>query len=323
MPVHPYYLSLLDRLAQVNPGRLPAGVDATVDARMAAVWQDSPAWPLPDVDVRRTEVVGPHGPIPIRVYRPRGAIYGSFLWVHGGGFAEGTLDMPEAHHVSAELAVLAVAVVVSVDYRLAGDAVRYPVPIDDVVAAWDWMAACGPAPRSIGGASAGAALAVAATMRIRDRDRDRGPLPDALVLVYPFLHHPNPALDVETALEMAAMPPELAFPPNVVEAMVRAYVGRIHDLPPDALPGSGPLVGLPPTRIVRCQYDGLRPSAELFARQLADAGVPVSTHLAEGMLHGHLSAGPEVREVRETLELMADAISGRHSGGTTEGKGWP
>jgi acetyl esterase len=39
--------------------------------------------------------------------------------MHGGTFSGGDLDMPEADILSRELCALALAVVVSVDYRLA------------------------------------------------------------------------------------------------------------------------------------------------------------------------------------------------------------
>ena len=109
---------------------------------------------------------------PVRVYRPPGAAsreVPGLLWMHGGAFVAGDLDMPEAHVVSAELASRG-AIVVSVDYRLATATVRYPVPLDDVHAAWGWFADVtddlGTDPRqlAIGGASAGANLAAAATL---------------------------------------------------------------------------------------------------------------------------------------------------------------
>jgi acetyl esterase/lipase len=53
------------------------------------------------------------------------------VWAHGGGFAAGDLDMPEAHAVATALAARGIAVV-SVDYRLVGPGCRYPAPSDDV-----------------------------------------------------------------------------------------------------------------------------------------------------------------------------------------------
>jgi acetyl esterase len=186
--------------------------------------------------------------------------------------------------------------------------VRFPVPLDDVTAAWEWLGAtpelAAVSTRAIGGASAGAALAMAAAVR----GRDAGHPADRLLLAYPFAHYPNPALDDATALEMAALPAGARFPPSGIEMMVANYVGRITDIPPLALPGAARLDGLPATHILVSEYDDLRSSAELLQRQLASVGVPVSTHLATGMAHGHLNRGPVLTEVVASLEFFAAAL---------------
>ncbi|MGR0219052.1 alpha/beta hydrolase [Agromyces sp. ZXT2-6] len=110
----------------------------------------------------------------VRVYpadaaaeRPTAAL----AWAHGGGFAGGDLDMPEADWVARAFAARGVTVV-SIDYRLAGDGCRYPAPSDDVLAAWRWTVAnadrlgVDPARLLIGGASAGANLVTGAVLRL-------------------------------------------------------------------------------------------------------------------------------------------------------------
>ncbi|MFF3304832.1 alpha/beta hydrolase [Streptomyces sp. NPDC001741] len=268
--------------------------------------------PIPtSVTTEDHSIEGPHGTIPLRVYRPAGRPTSALLWMHGGGFRHGSIDMPEAHGVSGELAARASALVVSVDYRLAGDGLVFPVPLDDVYAAWEWLGPVatrsGLTTRALGGASAGAALALAAAVRGRD-----GSMPaDRLLLAYPFAHHPNPALDQETARAMDAMPEILRFPPEEVDSMVANYVGRITDVPALALPGAARLDGLPATAIVLSQYDDLRPSGELLQRQLDSVGVPVRTHLATGMPHGHFNHTPLSAEASASLEFLAAALTDR------------
>ncbi|WP_369356709.1 alpha/beta hydrolase [Streptomyces sp. cg2] len=77
--------------------------------------------------------------VAVRVYVPRStpAAVG-LVWVHGGGFTQGGLDVPHAHLVAAQLARRTPAVVVSVGYRLATGGVHYAVPHDDVRSAWAW-----------------------------------------------------------------------------------------------------------------------------------------------------------------------------------------
>lgn len=291
-----------------------AANDPAMAARVAEFYADPAEAAMPDVAVEDRVIPGPHGDIGIRIYRPRGEVRRALVWLHGGGFTGGDLDMLEAHLVSAELAARADAVVISVAYRLANATIRYPVPGDDVVAAWVWLtegegsALLSSPSRTIalGGASAGAALALTAAIRLRDEGRRR---PDRLLIAYPFAHFPVPALDDETAAEMRRLSPMLRFTTMDIERMVRAYVGRISDLPPDAMPAAAKLTDLPPTSIAVSEYDDLRPSGDLLAVQLEESGVPVRTYLAEGMLHGHLNRAPSLKQVDSTLDFFAAELA--------------
>lgn len=313
MTINPY---ILERIS-----RIPSDPNWDADRRNpgnAEIYADFFTDPTPyefpeSIAVRDETVPGPHGAIPVRIYRPTDAIGAlpTLLWNHGGGFTGGDLDMTESHVTGAEIAARAGAVVVAVDYRLANDGVRYPVPLDDVVAAWTWLADRADelevdARRiSIGGASAGANLSAAAVLRLRDGGQD---LPAALLLAYPSLHFPLPALDDEVHAVMATLPPVLRARPATVAAMYGNYAGRISDLPPEVIPGNARLQGFSLTRILLSEYDDFRPSGELFAQQLAEAGVPVGTHLALGMLHGHLNRTPVLEEVSRSLDFFAAAL---------------
>ncbi|MEE2039285.1 alpha/beta hydrolase fold domain-containing protein [Nocardiopsis sp. CT-R113] len=307
MTLDPYLAARLHLLAGLGD-RDGLRTDPEALSRFAEYQRDPAEWLLPDVSVEDRTVPGPHGEVPVRIYRPRETDGRALMWLHGGGFVHGDLDMPEAHTVSAELAVRARALVVSVDYRLAVGGVRYPVPVDDAYAAWTWLAETGwveEGAAAIGGASAGSALALSTALRLRDRGR---PLPRAVLLAYPFLHFPNPALDGDSAARMDSLPPLLRFTPESIEGMVRNYVGRVGGLPSDAMPGAADLTGLPATSFVLSEYDDLRPSGELLARQLEEAGVPHRTFVAAGMTHGHLNRGPSLGEVDRSLDFFAAAL---------------
>ncbi len=281
--------------------------DPSALTRFQAYLADDDTWALPgDVVVEEHRVPGSE-PITVRTYAPEGAVGTPLVWMHGGGFAFGDLDALEAHMVSAEVAHRARTVVVSVDYRLASEKVRFPAPVDDVIDAWRWTAErYGRAP-ALGGASAGAALAVSAALRLRHTG---GEAAAALLLAYPFLHFPNPAPDAAVLEALAVFPPLLRLDAAMVERLVAGYVGRISDVPRDAMPGSAPLVGLPPVHLVVSEIDDLRSSADLFARQLAESGVTVTAYLAKGMPHGHLNRVPAVPGVSETLDFLAAALRG-------------
>ena len=313
MPVHPL-------IAARFP--LIEGIDRSDDVlttselaeRAAAYAAPYGPYALPLVVIEDRSLPGPHGDIPIRLYRPsdqQDRLPG-LLWLHGGAFITGDLEMPEAHVVSAELAARG-AVVVSVDYRLADDTVRFPVPLDDVVSAWDWFTAStdelgtNAAGLAIGGASAGGNLASSAAVRLRDEGRVR---PAGLILAYPVLHFPVPALPDDLAAEMRALPRLVRFTADDVAQITRAYLGRLSDIPSQLMPGLANLEGLPPTRIVLSEYDDLRSSGELFAQQLAEVGVPVQTTVALGMLHGHLNGAPtpQLPEIERSLHFLAEGL---------------
>jgi acetyl esterase/lipase len=226
--------------------------------------------------------------------------------MHGGGFVSGSVHDTESVIPATELAARAGAVVVSVDYRLAIGGVRYPVPLDDVEAAWHWMTQNVDAGRYlIGGASAGANLAIGCAVRLRDAGAR---IPDGMLLAYPLAHFPTPAPSPERAAELAQLPAMLRFPAEYQLATVHHYLGRVDDLPADAAPGDHDVAGLPEAWIAPAEFDDLRPSGELLAEQLRAAGVPVHVDLAAGMVHGHLGRSPSLEPVSATLDFFASAL---------------
>ena len=72
--------------------------------------------------------------VPVRIYRPLQA-QGAILWLHGGGFVMGGLDIE--HPWAVRIADGSGAVVVSVGYRLAPEH-RFPAALDDAYVALIW-----------------------------------------------------------------------------------------------------------------------------------------------------------------------------------------
>ena len=246
----------------------------------------------------------------LRVYRPPEPDGRGLVWVHGGGFTAGGLDMPESDWVSRELADRGVTVF-AVNYRLAGAATRYPAPSDDVLSAWRCATALAeeyvvsPVRLALGGASAGANLATGAVIRMLAGGEH--PLPACVVLAYPTLHvdQPSPSAELEAAL--AAAPAADRFAPPRISAMYRAYLGEEISTPPvAAVPGLASrthLSGFPPTLILLSEIDDLRASGEGFAGQLAAARVRVRVETEWGALHGHLNR-PGDDTARRSLERI-------------------
>jgi len=303
--------------------RLPLIADATT-------WDEmDPAWGAPygppeewDLVIEDADVDGPHGTVPVRIYTPaapRSTRRACLVWMHGGAFIGGDLDMPEGHEVARGLAGRADAVVVSVDYRLAPepaamtgiapgpDDVRFPVPLDDVCAAFGWAREVAddlgvrPDRIAIGGASAGANLAAGASLRLRDE----GTPPWQTLLAYPLAHPLLPEATPEMAEAIAAMPTCLRFEDDTVRVLNENYLGGPLDpAPPYAFPALADLTGLAPVFIENCEFDDLRRSGEPFAQQLRDAGVDVELVTCAGVPHGHLNQ-VGLPPALETMDRMA------------------
>lgn len=238
----------------------------------------------------------------VRVYpagaeasRPTAAL----VWAHGGGFAAGDLDMPEADWVARTLASRGVTVV-SIDYRLASAerGNRYPAASDDVLSAWSWTLdhadelGIDQAQLAIGGASAGANLVTGAVLRLL-ADPVSTPLPAGVFLAYPTLLAVQPAPDAALRGLLDANPGADRFGPASVRAMYETYLGGpVADAPLPAVPGraeAADLAGFPPVLMINDEADELRVSGEVFAATLVEAGVPLELVVEPGTEHGHLN----------------------------------
>jgi acetyl esterase/lipase len=303
MPIHPWLAARFESIRGV-PSFDAARTDPGYGARLLEFLQDPQPWSRP-AGVTATDADA--GGVRVKVFTPAEPAdpTTALLWMHGGGFVMGSVDETESLVPGFELAGRAGVVVVSAGYRLAVDGVRYPAPLDDVMTAWDWLQATGFSRTFIGGASVGANLATAAAVRLRDAGE---PMPAGMLLAYPLEHFPVPPVDAALAAELAGIPQMLRFPVEYQQGIVRNYLGRLDDLPADVVPGDFDVSGLPEAWIAPAEYDDLRPSGELFARQLADAGVPAHLRVASGMVHGYLGRTPSLEPVAETLDFFAGAM---------------
>ena len=268
---------------------------------------------LASVAVRDVAIDGPHGDVPGRVYRrpdATGATGAGLVWVHGGAFIGGDLDMPEAHWVSLALAARGTTVV-SLDYRKALRGVHYPMPSDDVLAGWCWTAAhadelgIDPGRLHLGGASAGGNLAAGVTKRLRD---GAGPLPVSLVMVYPVVHAVLPPLSAELEATLAADEATTTAATDTFRDMARQYAGSDAALDdPYAFAASGDVAGQPPVLVLDSETDFLRASGEAYAQALAAAGVAVTVVTEPGTSHGHVN-GPDMPGALASIERLATWI---------------
>jgi acetyl esterase/lipase len=319
VPVHPAVSSrfhLLEGIESFEEAMADPRHRARLDEFMSIT--DAPAPPI--VDVRQDSAIGPHGPVQVRIYTPSepGPGLPCLVWLHGGAFRMGDLDMPEADWTARQVCERARAVVVSVDYRLCVGGVTYPVPHDDVVSAVRWVRAnatplgIDAARISLGGASAGGNLATGAALRLRDDD---GWVPAALLLAYTTFHAVVPPPSAGLGPLLDGIPRLLRFLPEDRRSITENYLGGPASRADGyAMPANAVVEGLCPVWLLNSEYDDLRPSAEAFAAQLATAGVDVRQVVVPGMLHGFLNLHPGVEPVHRALSLIAEVVAEARTG---------
>jgi len=261
------------------------------------------------IEVADDRIDGPHGPVPVRRYRPldRSAGTGAptLVWVHGGGFFRGDLDLPESDAVARALAERGLPVV-TVDYRLGPlpglpwlgrggprGRRRAPHARDEIVAVLRHLHHETPsAGLLLGGASAGACLAASAVAT--------APPLVGLVLTYGFFHARLPRDPAVRRLVRGHR--RLTHAPLLLDLSNRAYAGGC---PTAVYPAPDDLGGFPRTLLIDAERDVMRASGERFADELADAGIEVERHVLPDSRHAFLNR-PGTRDFDDTIERIVD-----------------
>jgi acetyl esterase len=258
------------------------------------------------LDIEDRAVPGPAGApdVAVRVYSPSGRTspVPGLLYIHGGGFFGGSIDLEHAGAVrtARELGV----VVVSVEYRLAPEN-PFPAGLEDCYAALTWLHQSAgelgiDAGRvAVSGGSAGGGLTAGLTLLVRDRG---GPPIAFQCLMIPEL---DDRLDTPSMQRFTDTP---MWHRAAAERSWRWYLGDAYgtgDVSPYAAPArAADLSGLPPAYVTTMEFDPLRDEGITYALRLLQAGVSVELHSFPGTFHGSgMVAGAAVTR-RETAERL-------------------
>jgi acetyl esterase len=306
MPLHPQCQAVLEAAAKARSAF--EARDAAEARRLynATTARFTPATPALD-HVADDVLPGPAGPLPIRIYRPRG-LGGRRLPVvaffHGGGWVFGDRDSHDG--VCRILAHQARALVVSLDYRLAPEH-RFPAAYDDCLAATRWLFAHagdigGDARRiALAGDSAGGNLAAAACIGLREAG---DPAPVFQLLIYPAV---DLACDSDSHRAFAE---GYLLTRTAIDWCTGNYLSDAEDVADwRASPLRAPShAGLPPALVQTAEFDPLRDEGEAYAQALARAGVACDYRCYPGMIHGFVRMGALVDDAATALADGAAAL---------------
>jgi acetyl esterase len=250
--------------------------------------------PTPDVDsVEDHDANG----VPVRVYRPAGGERAALVYLHGGGWVLGGLD---SHGPLCQtLAARSGQAVVAVDYRLAPEH-RYPAAVEDAWIAFRWAHARFDR-LAVGGDSAGGHLTATVARRARDAEQAL----TLQVLAYPATDH---------GCEWPSYR-QYTTGPAFHTAEMRWYWEQFLDDPSrageaDCSPlRTDVLSGLAPALVLTAEHDPLRDEGEAYAHALREAGVPVTLHRYDGLIHGFLRMPGVIARADQVLSLVADTVA--------------
>lgn len=226
-----------------------------------------------------------------------GAVPGrAILYFHGGGFQMGSLETHRT--LMADIAAASGARVLGVDYRLAPEH-RFPSPLEDALAAYDWLIGQSfkPGCIALAGDSAGGGLAISLMLALKARG---DALPAAAAVMSPWTDMEATGASFETR---AKADPILER--SMVELLARTYLGRDGDpRDPRASPIHGDLAGLPSLLIQVGDREVVLDDARMLDERAEAAGVDVTLEVWDGMIHVFQLYAAELPQARQAIDRI-------------------
>ena len=244
--------------------------------------------PVEGVDSQDLAIPGPASApdITARLYTPKNRTdsHPGMLWIHGGGYILGDLDVDD--HNLRQMCANTGCVILSTNYRLAPED-PFPAPVEDCYTSLKWLVensgklGVDKSRIAIGGGSAGGGLA--AGLAIMTRDRGEIEIKFQL-LMYPMIDDRNITPSSHTVTDPRTWDREK----NIFAW--KAYLGNSAEdgnvSPYAAAARAEDLAGLPPAYIAVGELDLFLDEDIEYAQRLLQAGVPTELHVYPGATHG-------------------------------------
>jgi acetyl esterase/lipase len=267
---------------------------------------DDESWGDLTAEPRGVDYLEAHaGGVPAMWVAPKGASMNRvLLCIHGGGFVSGSIYTHRK--MFGHLAKAAGARALLVSYRLLHQGGVYPVPVDEVTAAYRWLLDQGIAAGhvALAGDSVGGWLAITAQLRARDQGL---PLPAAAMLISPVSDLAVTGESYETNRHSDPL-----FHAEFVRALVAGFLGEAGDpRDPQANLLYADLAGLGPVYIQVGGDETLLDDARNLDERARKAGVDTRLDVFPGMLHTFQMAAGRAPEADDAIRRLADWVRPR------------
>ena len=222
------------------------------------------------------------------------------LYFHGGGFIAGS---PEMHRpLVARLCQNAHASAFSLAYRLAPE-FAFPAGLSDAIDAYRHLVQrISPSSIVLAGDGAGGGLAFACALAIRNAGLS---MPAGIVAMSPWADLSLSGWSMlQNARNDGALNWELLF------ASARHYLKKQNPTDPYASPVYASFRDFPPIMVHAGSFELLRDDASRIGDRAAEANVPVSVEIYDGMQHV-FQASPSVPQARVSLARLGQFIRTR------------
>lgn len=300
MPLDPQAQAFLDIVAGAPPLDTQTAAANRHDLANALPLTGEPA----DIaSVEDTAIDGPGGAIPVRMYRPHPEqVSGVVVYLHGGGWVLGTLDVFDA--TVREIAAASHLMAISVDYRLAPEH-PFPAALEDAMAVTRAVLSgnvpgADPQRVAVAGDSAGGNLAavVAQQLRVESGLRHQA-------LIYPV---------TQARVGLTDSYREFAdgyfLTARDMQYFIDAYAAEVDPDDPRLAPAAaGNLTGLAPATVITAECDPLRDEGEAYAAAMQRAGVEVELRRFDGQVHPFVAMGGVIDDASVARRYLADRIA--------------
>jgi acetyl esterase/lipase len=229
------------------------------------------------------------------------------LYFHGGGYVAGS---PETHRpLIGRLCLAAQATAFVPAYRLAPE-FGFPAGLRDAIDAYRHLLQRGISPSSVAlaGDAAGGGLAFALLLAIRNAGL---PMPAACAAMSPWA---DLSLSGWSMMDNAHNDTALSW--DILFVSARHYLKKNNPTDPYASPVFAQFRDYPPIMVHAGSREILRDDASRIGERAAEANVPVSVEIYDGMEHV-FQGSPRIPEARVSLGRLGQFIRAR----TAEGEG--